>query len=819
MKIRELRILPPFAIGRLGTSPRPLDNYTVEVDPEHPLDYRRIRGAPTLTVDDASGEIRGSHVPERVEFRDGERFRPVAPFLEVFAVTDDHTLEPLTKGLLARSGLAPSDVRWRVRVANRKVVRRTDHADDLIQADTPWFSTHEVQALTGRCRNFVEGAVIPFGQVRYLRPTDAFPQIRLRFTPAQGLIYGTAVRAKDGESLPPEITMIPPERRVYDPERGHWYRYEVPVAIDDADPDYHGPFANETLPASLFAINAPAPPWLHGNVAVSRGYLDDACDGVVEVALTLGDGTECTAAARVTAGPPVVVPDSLFIRTLADDLDQVLHGPEVPAHEPIEVTRARAEDIVRRAYETVRFLNVAVMNGNRFKGRDPLALDTMPAEEAYDTERMERPVMAPQTVDTLAILALHQQVFTALRGGTPAWFLRILRQPDEAADYTDIGRRKMPALMCGADNNYLALTHRQLDTIRCLSRDRLFDPPLPAAAPDVATPDAGAGAAASPAAPHLTPRNLSAQLHYAAAGNPISSRPEVSIANCTPGLEVDFRAVWRRLFEGIVLREYDNLVVDVDPAPDTPHHETIRALKGHRLLQIRFQERGADGTSRERTVKPIAQKLGPSPTGPFDSVVLATEDNPHGVQPLEWSNALAPVLHQCQGGTVTCDFSDDAAWLEQRWWDDERPPKHISVEMRVRRFFEDGTAMISRVLARPGELTQGLCSPWQNDYRECSCYYWASARPDYVNVEATADGLSDGDNWLQKVRTGSYVPDDYDDERLIHYDELFTSEAEGMGWERWLRLQIRGCDADGNGAHGSPPDAAAATDPNSGGGG
>jgi hypothetical protein len=85
-------------------------------------------------------------------------------------------------------------------------------------------------------------------------------------------------------------------------------------------------------------------------------------------------------------------------------------------------------------------------------------------------------------------------------------------------------------------------------------------------------------------------------------------------------------------------------------------------------------------------------------------------------------------------------------------------------------------------------LTQGLCSPWQNDYRECSCYYWASARPDYINVEPAGNGLSKGDNWLQKERTGDYVPDDYSDERLILYDDLFNE------WERWLRFQVGGRD-------------------------
>jgi hypothetical protein len=115
----------------------------------------------------------------------------------------------------------------------------------------------------------------------------------------------------------------------------------------------------------------------------------------------------------------------------------------------------------------------------------------------------------------------------------------------------------------------------------------------------------------------------------------------------------------------------------------------------------------------------------------------------------------------------------------------------VTHELRVRAFFEDDTAVISRVLAEAGELTQGLCSPWQNDYRECSCYYWASARPDFVNVEPTPAGLSAGDNWLQKDRTGAYVPDDYVDSRLVLYDDLFHD------WEKWLRFVVGGRDAAG----------------------
>ena len=113
-----------------------------------------------------------------------------------------------------------------------------------------------------------------------------------------------------------------------------------------------------------------------------------------------------------------------------------------------------------------------------------------------------------------------------------------------------------------------------------------------------------------------------------------------------------------------------------------------------------------------------------------------------------------------------------------------------SRKLTVRNFFEGDTAVIARDLAQPGELTQGLCSPWQNDFRECVCYYWASSRPDYVNVDEAGGA---GKNWLQKKaddpKTG-YVIDDYVNPALINYRDLFEQ------WEKLLRFQIGGKDAE-----------------------
>jgi hypothetical protein len=251
---------------------------------------------------------------------------------------------------------------------------------------------------------------------------------------------------------------------------------------------------------------------------------------------------------------------------------------------------------------------------------------------------------------------------------------------------------------------------------------------------------------------------------------------------------VDFRAVWRRMFRGIELREYDNLVVDVDKDCNAVVHPRGQGklqpsqLKGHRLLRVVLPAR--DG-GKEIPLLMMTPIWGPASSDPEGKVRLTTGKNPDGLAPVEWSNALARVLPY-KGHRVRCDFTAQPSEEQRDLRED--PKNYVSFSCEVRPFFEGDTAVISNELAVPGELTQGLCSPWQNDFRECSCYYWASARPDYVNVDVTATGLSAGDNWMQKQRSGSYVADDYADTRLIMYDDLFRD------WETLLKFQVGGKD-------------------------
>ena len=272
----------------------------------------------------------------------------------------------------------------------------------------------------------------------------------------------------------------------------------------------------------------------------------------------------------------------------------------------------------------------------------------------------------------------------------------------------------------------------------------------------------------NPKTPKIEPRNLSAQLSYRGRGNPPVSHPSSAISNCFPGLEFDFRAIWRRIFVGIELTESNNLVIE-DAGPLAP-------LQGCRLLKI-------DG----RPVSVVTR----GPIFPRRVDTLTSAGNPDAVAFLEWSNTIAMMFDK-QGKTVSCEFTAQPA--DKEVLPGNPDVKTRTVELEVRHIFEqvqiDGASanlpVLAEPLAQPGELSQGLCSPWQNDYRECACYYWAASRPDYVNVTAADDGTSRGDNWMQRERSGTYLPDNRDPVLTLAYDDLFTR------WESVLKFVIRG---------------------------
>ena len=441
--IAEIRLLPPLAIARLGSSPDPMDNYDLAID--DPLAVRQIRPAETLVVDPGTAEILRKSPPFVVEFRDGQgRIRPVAPFFEVWARLEGAaTLAPLTLDLLAQAGVSLDAIGWSVVVANTKAFRRTADPKDRVEARTGWFSDHAAHPLAGRCPNFLDNASIPLGHAQFVKPSQAFPEIRLRFTPATGLVYGSV-----GDPDAARLGGI-----VYDPSKGGWKGFYEPDSLEDLKRDPIGSW-RATNPSALFTSET-----VHGR-SVSLGQFDDECDGLIDVALETPNGI-LTAYARVTAGPPPFAPDSLPVRTAADELEQALFGPDFEGA-VTDRDSAEVREIVRRALETVRLMNTAVLN----------AVETGLAGNDWRTyKRAKEPIVDPVLAEALAIRNRHERVLLALEGQALAWFARVLRQYDQVGDLSALGRRRMPALMRGADGNYLALTRRQVSKVHAAAEN------------------------------------------------------------------------------------------------------------------------------------------------------------------------------------------------------------------------------------------------------------------------------------------------------------------------------------------------------------
>jgi len=433
--IIEIRILPAFAIGRLGSSPEPMDNY--EWDLPDPVGYRKLVPAETFLIDTGTGRILSQKKPADVRFRDAKnRIRPVSPFLELWARFEKRgPLTPLTIQHLKDLGLNTTSLNWRAVLGNNKAFRRTRDPNDKILGDTGFFNDFARKPVKGLCNNFMKGKNIPFGFVQYIKPTISFPQIRFRFTPAAGFVYGPPIpKELQHDSGGRIISQVLIRKAVYDSNKGKW--------------NHHSDMGRDpsllTAPDTTYANDST-------KNARSLGYLDDGCDGIVEVELRMKN-KKLSTFSRIVAGPPTFAPDGAPIRTFADELEQALHGPEISGHPDME----EVKDIIRRALETVRLMNTSIMNFE----------DGMAYMDNLGYSRALEPIMDQNVVDNLAIRSRHELVLLSLESGSLAWFARILRDYDKVGDLSDEGRRRMPALMRGADGSHLALTRRMVNKIR-----------------------------------------------------------------------------------------------------------------------------------------------------------------------------------------------------------------------------------------------------------------------------------------------------------------------------------------------------------------
>ncbi|MCT9005893.1 hypothetical protein ACWGKW_09915 [Streptomyces sp. NPDC054766] len=431
--IDQLWIQPPLAFARLGPSPKPCDNYRWGRSDLTPRGTGKTTVEPQPTLDLAADGTLSERMPQEVRFKDEAGWRPVCPYFEVhgsWTVDGERHTGPLTEEVLARFGLGLGDVRWQVSVANLKAHHLTRSDDDRIEATVGVRGDdHQQHRLAGTSPQGAAqplvpaGRDLPLGAVQVPVPNAALPELRLRFTPATGAVYGPTTLTDAGRYR------IPAERRILNPG-AEWVGFRLPS--DDV----------RTAPRGLFA---------GAEGQLSLGLVDDVCDGLVTVGLPGG----LTASARVVACPPVFSPDRRPFVSVADGLaDRVRRGDvRTPAYLADKgQTTQEIRDLFERILETVGNINLDVQNG--FFGALPPA-ETLTGVLLGLTEQARRRHRRFVALEMLEDLFRER----------PGLIREIVREP--VADPRTAGayNGRMPPDMRGADGNALHLTRRQYDLL------------------------------------------------------------------------------------------------------------------------------------------------------------------------------------------------------------------------------------------------------------------------------------------------------------------------------------------------------------------
>jgi len=262
----------------------------------------------------------------------------------------------------------------------------------------------------------------------------------------------------------------------------------------------------------------------------------------------------------------------------------------------------------------------------------------------------------------------------------------------------------------------------------------------------------------------LFPRNLTARADYVVRGNPVVSRPESGADNSHPGLEFDQRNLDRGFFPGLLFDFQFGVgarLVDVQsPWPGKAREKDSKhgfdAKEGEFFLWYvygRFGNQpdtltfvdlyGLDGYD-------VLRKVHDLEPGPLIIVVgLPPEKLNLKKKGKAWLGAAILLKDKLKL------LEDDTLGQQIETFRDEHGKLQFAILSGHRARYLNADGVIDLQTAEPGVLTRSLCSPWQWDFADCGCYYWAASRPDIVTSASGEQGL----NFLRVGREEPSPPD------------------------------------------------------------
>jgi len=228
----------------------------------------------------------------------------------------------------------------------------------------------------------------------------------------------------------------------------------------------------------------------------------------------------------------------------------------------------------------------------------------------------------------------------------------------------------------------------------------------------------------------IYPRNLTALAAVLVHGNPTVTRPEDAVANCFPGLEIDVRNLDRRFFPGLVFEFVTDgarvAYLDTLSDPDLQFNsdQTKRFLKAYKIGEKTAKalvDDITDGTLNEGTwYLDWVEQSKKNKKYRLSMKVPRDQEEEENTQSIIWR-----LVRSLEPGPLKIG-------LKRRLRPGEKKGDMRKVLNGWRRRYTDLFTGVISGAYQPGELMQGLCSPWQHDFRDCQCFYWAANHPDVV---------------------------------------------------------------------------------------
>jgi hypothetical protein len=231
----------------------------------------------------------------------------------------------------------------------------------------------------------------------------------------------------------------------------------------------------------------------------------------------------------------------------------------------------------------------------------------------------------------------------------------------------------------------------------------------------------------------LFPRNLTAHADVVVRGNPVTSRPESGVENCWPGLEFDHRNLEKAFFPGLMFEFHNELATilrEFDPkGPAAKFFKKDEIAKGIYLAFV--QGNIIEG---HISTTPSQQVFSFIPPAGLENWRVVRDFEPGPV-------AVALCNQEVYNRVIVQDTSADSNNFSidniTEMFTKRKNRKELGFVLLFADLakYIDDAGVIDTALIPPGHLTRSMCSPWQYDFTDCGCFFWASNKPDLVAGE------------------------------------------------------------------------------------